>query len=101
MVESTALEMRRRGDSTVGSNPTLSAIPYEKELPSRELFLWKIIHLFMFAVSACDRNPILADLRRLYGDSVALTLSMPVNRYGETGIYHLFHAIHCSAAWFS
>ncbi len=26
MVESTALEMRRGGNSTVGSNPTLSAI---------------------------------------------------------------------------
>ena len=38
MVESTALEMRRRGDSTVGSNPTLSAIPHENQLPLRELF---------------------------------------------------------------
>ena len=27
MVESTALEMRRTGNRTVGSNPTLSAIP--------------------------------------------------------------------------
>ena len=42
MVESTALEMRRRGDSTVGSNPTLSAITYEKELPGRELFYGKL-----------------------------------------------------------
>lgn len=28
MVESTALEMRRGGNSTVGSNPTLSAIEF-------------------------------------------------------------------------
>ena len=36
MVESTALEMRRAGDGTVGSNPTLSASDPQQKSPNRE-----------------------------------------------------------------